>query len=156
MMTKPYLTPEAHKKLKEEFKFLTTEKRKEVAENLQEAKELGDLSENAAYMEAKKAQISLESRIGEIEDLLRSASIIRRGNHNGRVNLGSYVTVVNLAKPRQEKIFHIVGFTEAQPREGKISNESPLGKAFLGREKGDIILAKTPVGEVKYKILKIS
>ncbi len=155
-MSRPYLTLEAYKKLKEEFKFLTTEKRKEVIEALQEAKGLGDLSENAAYLEAKNAQIRLETRIREIEDLLRSASIIHKGSNNGRVNMGSCVTVVNLAKSHQEKIFHIVGFTEAQPLEGRISNESPLGRAFLGREEGDVILAKTPVGEVKYKILKIS
>ncbi len=154
-MTKQYLTPEAYKQFKKELEFLKTTKRKQVNINLQEAKELGDLSENAAYQEAKKAQVALEMRIVYLEKLLKSASIIRKGNYNGRIVVGSVVTISNLSLPQQKRTLRIVGSTEAQPLEGKISNESPLGKAFLNRRKGDTVLVKTPKGMVKYKILDV-
>lgn len=155
-MTKNYITPEAYKNLKEELNILKTVKRGEIALKIQEAKELGDLSENAAYQEAKDSQAALETRILEIEVLLRNASIIRPTKSIGFVEIGSSVTVQSLSLPRTKRQFTIIGVQEANPAEGKISNESPLGKSFLGHKKGDLIIAKTPKGDVKYKILNIS
>ncbi|MDD5760766.1 MAG: transcription elongation factor GreA [Candidatus Pacebacteria bacterium] len=156
-MGKNYVTPERYKSLKEELKELKSEKRKEIAERIQEAKELGDLSENAAYQEAKESQEALESRILELELFLKDASIIRHSpKNNGKVNIGSRIEVQNVDKPNIKKVFTMVGFQEANPLEGRISNESPLGHAFLGRKKGETVLVKTPQGEVKYKILDIS
>jgi transcription elongation factor GreA len=155
-MTKNYITPEAHKKFKEELNILKTVKRKEIALKIQEAKELGDLSENAAYQEAKDTQADLETKILEIEVLLKNASIIRPTKSNDFVEIGSSVTVKSLSLSRTKRQFTIIGAQEANPAEGKISNESPLGKSFLGHKKGDIIIVKTPKGDVKYKIEEIS
>jgi len=155
-MNKNYVTPEAYRLLKQELEELKTKKRKEIAEIIQDAKELGDLSENAAYQEAKDAQSVLETRILQLEMFLKNISIIRHASNNHVIELGSTIEVKSLTKSRNKKVFTIVGSHEAKPIEGKISNESPLGKAFLGREKGEIILVNTPQGEVKYKILKIS
>jgi len=155
-MSKQYLTPETYRKLKKELKLLKTDKRKEVNEFLREAKGLGDLSENAAYQEAKRRQIALETRVAELEALLKSASIIRKSNNKEKISVGSLVTVIKLTPRREKRVFQIVGSVEAQPAEGKISNESPLGKAFLGHGKGDLVLVKAPSGEVKYKIIEIS
>ncbi|MFA5392148.1 MAG: transcription elongation factor GreA [Candidatus Paceibacterota bacterium] len=155
-MIKNYLTIEAYKKLKEELNILKTVKRKEIALKIQEAKELGDLSENAAYQEAKDTQAVLETKILEIEILLKSASIIHPTKSNDFVEIGSSVVVQGLSLPRTKRQFTIIGAQEANPAEGKISNESPLGKSFLGHKKGDIVIVKTPKGEVEYKILEIS
>jgi len=155
-MKKNYITSEAYKKLKEELNILKTIKRREIALKIQEAKELGDLSENAAYQEVKDSQAALETRILEIEVLLKNASIIRPTKSNGFVEIGSSVTVQSLSLSRTKRQFTIIGAQEANPAEGKISNESPLGKSFLGHKKGDIIIVKTPKGDVKYKILDIS
>ena len=155
-MNKNYITPEAYKALKQELEELKTKKRKEIAEIIQDAKELGDLAENAAYQEAKDEQSVLETRILQLEMFLKNISIIRHASNNHVIELGSTIEVKSLTKSRNKKVFTIVGSHEAKPIEGKISNESPLGKAFLGREKGEIILVNTPQGEVKYKILKIS
>ena len=155
-MNKNYVTSEAYKALKQELEELKTKKRKEIAEIIQDAKELGDLSENAAYQEAKDAQSVLETRILQLEMFLKNISIIRHASNNHVIELGSTIEVKSLTKSRNKKVFTIVGSHEAKPIEGRISNESPLGKAFLGREKGEIILVNTPQGEVKYKILRIS
>lgn len=151
-----YLTPEKYQQLKEELEYLKTEKRRELSNKIQEAKELGDLSENAMYQEAREQQAAVETRILEIEGLLKTASIIQPKKSNGKVEIGSRIVVVSLTSPRNKKEFLIIGAQEANPLEGKISNESPFGKAFLGHKKGDIVLVKTPKGEVKYKILEIS
>jgi transcription elongation factor GreA len=156
-MDKNYVTAETYRVLKEELKELKITKRQEIAQMLQEAKELGDLSENAAYQEAKDAQEVLETRILELESFFKNASIIRHSSqNNGRVELGSTIELQNTNKSKVKKVFTIVGSQEADPMEGKISNESPLGRAFLGHKKGETILVKTPQGEVKYKILNIS
>jgi len=155
-MSKNYITSEAYKALNRELKELKTEKRREIAQMLQEAKELGDLSENAAYQEAKEAQSVLETRILQLEEFLRNIVIIRRSPDNYIIELGSTIEIKSLTRPKIKKTFTIVGSHEAKPVEGRISNESPLGKAFLGHKKGEIILVNTPQGEVKYKILKIS
>jgi transcription elongation factor GreA len=155
-MDKNYVTPEAYKLLKQELEELKTKKRKEIAETIQDAKELGDLAENAAYQEAKDAQSVLETRILQLEMFLKNISIIRHASNNHVVELGSTIEVNSLTKTKNKKVFTIVGSHEAKPTEGKISNESPLGRAFLGGKKGEIVLVNTPQGEVKYKILKIS
>jgi len=154
-MNRNYITPEAYKKLKEELNILKTVKRREIALKIQEAKELGDLSENAAYQEDKDSQADLETRILEIEVLLRNASLIHPTKHNSFIEIGSSVTVQSLSLARTKRQFTIIGAQEANPAEGKISNESPLGKSFLGHKKGDLIVVKTPKGEVKYKIVEI-
>ena len=154
-MTINYLTAEAYKKLKEELEYLRKVKRKEIAQRVQEAKELGDLSENADYQKAKEDQAALESRIIELEEFLKRAVIIQP-KKTDRVEIGSIIEVENLSQSTSKKqVFTIVGSHEAQPLEGRISNESPLGKAFLGKKVGEIIDVETPKGKVQYKILKI-
>ncbi|HOQ15300.1 MAG TPA: transcription elongation factor GreA [Candidatus Paceibacterota bacterium] len=154
-MTINYLTAEAYKKLKEELEYLRKVKRKEIAQRVQEAKELGDLSENADYQKAKEDQAALESRIIELEEFLKRAVIIQP-KKTDRVEIGSIIEVENLSQSTSKKqVFTIVGSHEAQPLEGKISNESPLGKAFLGKKVGEIADVETPKGKVQYKILKI-
>ncbi len=155
-MSKNYVTSQAYKVLKKELEELKTKKRKEIAEIIQDAKELGDLSENAAYQEAKDMQSVLETRILQLEMFLKNVSIIHHASNNSIIELGSTIKVKSLTKSRNKKVFTIVGSHEAKPTEGKISNESPLGRAFLGCKKGEIVLVNTPQGEVKYKILKIS
>lgn len=154
-MTINYLTAEAYKKLKEELEYLRKVKRKEIAQRVQEAKELGDLSENADYQKAKEDQAALESRIIELEEFLKRAVIIQP-KKTDRVEIGSIIEVENLSQSTSKKqVFTIVGSHEAQPLEGRISNESPLGKAFLGKKVGEIADVETPKGKVQYKILKI-
>jgi len=136
------------KKELEELKF----KRQEVAKRLEEAKALGDLSENTEYLQAREAQAFNEGRIIEIENILKEAIVINKKKKNGYVQIGSTVKVKN---NRNQKIFTIVGPQEAHPKEGRISNESPLGKAFLNKKIGDTVEAKTPGGIVKYKIILI-
>jgi len=154
-MTTNYLTAEAYKKLKEELEYLRKVKRKEIAQRVQEAKELGDLSENADYQKAKEDQAALESRIIELEEFLKRAVIIQP-KKTDRVEIGSIIEVENLSQSTSKKqVFTIVGSHEAQPLEGRISNESPLGKAFLGKKVGEIADVETPKGKVQYKILKI-
>jgi len=109
---------------------LKTVKRKEIALKIQEAKELGDLSENAAYQEAKDAQAALETRILDLELLLKNSTLIKPRKNSGIVEVGSQVTVQSLSFPKTKKQFLIIGAQEADPAQGKISNESPLGKAF--------------------------
>lgn len=151
-----YITEEAYERLKKELEELKTIKRREIAQRIKEAKDLGDLSENSSYQEAKEAQSALESRILELESYLKTVSIIKPSkNKNKVVEVGSTVEVCLVDKPKEIKRFTITGSLEANPLEGKISNESPLGQAFLNKKKGEIAVVKTPKGEVKYKILKI-
>lgn len=148
-----YVTDEAYKKLKSEYEDLVKNKRIELAKRIQEAKELGDLSENAEYEEARTAQSFLEGRIEELNDLLRRASPIR--NHRiDVVTVGATVEVEDLVK-KTKKSFTIVGVEEADPLAGRISNVSPLGKILLGKSEGSGVKLKTPKGEITYKILKI-
>ena len=154
-MSTQYLTPEAYKKFQKELLFLKTTKRQEVKANLQIAKSYGDLSENAAYSMAKKSQVETEIRIRQLEKLLKTARIIRHFRNDGVVRLGSKITIINIKNPLHKKIFFIVGSLEAQPTEGKISNESPLGRAFLNHKKGEEILVNTPKGAVKYRIVEV-
>ena len=146
------ISQEGYNKLKEELDILTTVKRREIADRIEKAKELGDLSENAEYHEAKDAQAFNEGRVAELKATLKNVTIVENGNNNGVVGMGARVAAkVNGV----EKEYTIVSFNEASPADGKISNESPIGLAFLGKSKGDEITVETPRGEVKYKIINI-
>ncbi len=152
MAQQTYLSQEGIGTIKKELQELKTKKRQEIAKRLQEAKDLGDLSENAEYFEAKEAQSFNESRIIELEKLLKNAVVIKTSSEENIVRVGSTVEVKS---NNGAEIFNIVGSAEAKPQEGKISNESPLGRAFLGRKIGDEIEVKSPSGITKYKIIKI-
>ena len=152
MANQTYLSPEGIETLKKELQELKTKKRQEIARRLQEAKDLGDLSENAEYFEAKEAQSLNENRIAELEELLKNAVVIKTPSAEDVVRIGS--TIETKSNSNME-VFNIVGSAEAKPQEGKISNESPLGRAFLGKRAGDEVDIKTPGGIVKYKIIKI-
>ena len=145
-----FVTQEGLDKLKSELKGLL-KKRTEIARMIEEAKQLGDLSENASYTEALDAQSFNEGRIAELEELIRNASIISK-QFTETVELGA---TVEAQGDEGVKSFTIVGSQEADPAQGRISNESPVGRMFLGHHKNDIVEAKTPKGMVRYKILSI-
>lgn len=147
-----YLSPEGLAKLKAELEELKTAKRREIAMRLSEAKSLGDLAENSEYMEAKEAQEQLEKRIAELEAMTKNVVLITKQGGNGTVVIGSTVEVES---GRERATYTIVGSEESRPLEGRISNESPLGKAFLGHTAGDAVIVHAPAGEQKYKILKV-
>lgn len=152
-MENQIISQEGYNKLKEELDLLSVVKRKEIAERIERAKELGDLSENAEYSEAKDAQALNEGRILELTNILKNVTVVESvGSAKGEVEMGSVVKAVCDGK---QKEFTIVSFNEADPLNGKISNESPIGMAFLGKKKGDEVLVNTPKGEFKYKILEI-
>jgi transcription elongation factor GreA len=153
MAQQTYLSREGIESLKKELQELKTKKRREIAQRLQEAKDLGDLSENAEYFEAKEAQSLNENRIAELEELLKNVVMIETSSQEDIVRIGSTVEVKS--DKNGAEVFSIVGSAEAKPQEGKISNESPLGRAFLGRKIGEEIEIKTPSGITKYKIIKI-
>lgn len=152
MANQTYLSAVGIEEIKKELQELKTKKRQEIAKRLQEAKDLGDLSENAEYFEAKEAQSLNENRIGELEDLLKNAVVIEASRTEDMVRIGSKIEVM---ANNNAEVFSIVGSAEAKPQEGKISNESPLGRAFLNKKIGDEVEVKTPGGLVKYKIVKI-
>lgn len=153
MDEKQYLSQEKFDELSKELEFLRTEKRREVAEKLEFAKSLGDLSENAEYQEARDEQANVEDRIMTLEAILKSAEIVSRKS-GGSVTVGSTV-VVSKKGGKNEQTFHIVGSEEVDMAVGKISNKSPLGKALLGKGKGDDAVCVTPNGEVKYVIVNV-
>lgn len=146
------LTPEGSQRAKQELDELKNVKRKEIAARIQDAKELGDLSENAEYAEAKNEQSFTEGRIVELENLLKTAVVVDSPKDSTVVRVGSRVTVNN---PGGEATYTIVGSNEADPANGKISNESPLGKAFIGKREGEALLVTTPAGEITYTIRRI-
>lgn len=149
---KYYVTKERLEELKEELQDLKIAKRQEVAERLKRAKEFGDLSENSEYSEAREEQSRVETRIFELDELLKRAEIIKKSGASDRVEVGSTVT----AKTNGKAVtYTIVGSNEAKPEEGKISNESPIGKAFLGARVGDKVDIRTPRGITSYQITKI-
>jgi transcription elongation factor GreA len=151
-MSEQIISQEGYDKLKKELDYLLTTKRREIADRIEKAKELGDLSENAEYSEAKDAQSLNDTRIMEISNILKNVTVVDSKKSKNEIGMGS----VLIAKTGQkEKQFTIVSFNEADPMEGKISNESPLGLAFLGKKKDEEVVVRTPKGEVKYKILKI-
>jgi transcription elongation factor GreA len=150
------LTPEGLDKLKEEIEHLSTVKRREVAERIKEAREFGDISENSEYDDAKNEQAMLEARIASLEEKLRSASVIDASELDSEVvRVGSQVSVKDEGSGKSLK-YTIVGSTEANPSENRLSNESPVGKALLGRKKGDSVKVTLPNGKSReLKITKI-
>jgi len=149
------LTYEGLKKLEEELEHLRGVKRKEVAERIKQALSFGDISENSEYDEAKNEQAYIEGRIAQIETMLKNAKVIDEDEVSTEmVGLGSKVNLLDMEY--NEKLeYSIVGSTEADPAKHKISNESPVGKALLGKKKGDVVEVAVPDGVIKFKILKI-
>ena len=151
-MAKQYLTKERLAELKDELETLKNKKRVEVAERLKQAKEYGDLSENSEYAEAREEQANVETRIAELEELLKEAVTLKMTEGGDTVTVGSTVVV---KKGEKTATYTIVGSYEAKPEEGRISDESPLGKAFLKKKAGDTVSVSTPSGAQTYEILKI-
>ncbi len=148
-----YLSAEGLEKLKQQLQELKTARRRDIASRLEHAKSLGDLSENAEYQEAKEEQSLVESEIVNLEEMIRDAVLIKKSRRTDRVEVGSTISVKS---DRGEETYTIVGSEEASPAEGKISNESPLGRTFLGKCLGDKVEVKTPVGAAHYEILSIN
>lgn len=148
-----FLTAKRFEELTKELEELKTTRRSEVAENLRDAKELGDLSENSEYLEAREEQGRVEGKILELEETLKDASIIKEGSSKGIVGIGSTVEVLSHGKHVK---FIIVGTNEAKPEDGFISNQSPLGKGLIGLKIGESVMISAPNGKVEYKIRKIS
>ncbi len=151
-----FLTKEGYDKLQEELEHLRTIKRQEVAERLHEAMEGGELIENAEYEAAKNEQAFVEGRIQELDLLLATAQIIEENGKSKKgdsIQVGSKVTIKE--GNYEAETFFIVGAAEANPREGKISNESPIGKAIIGHKSGDTVKVETPGGTYNVKILKV-
>jgi len=146
------LTQEAYDKLKKELKHLETVKRKEIAEQLRHAASFGDFSENAAYDDAKDAKSFLEGKILELKDIILKAKIVQ-GGKGSSIQIGS--TII-LKSDQEEFTLQIVAPTEVDASKGRISYESPFGKALIKKKKGDIVDIDTPSGTIKYKIMKIS
>jgi len=152
MAHQTYLTPEGEAKLKTELAELTGRRREELAQRLRSAIQMGDLSENADYHKAKEDQAFLEGRIQEIEAALRTAVIIEK-KYGDTVTVGSSVTIQEENFPPET--YYVVGAKEADPRNGKISNESPIGRALMDHKVGDVVETETPNGKIALKILKI-
>jgi transcription elongation factor GreA len=149
------LTPEGYEKLRQEIEFLSNEKRREVAERIRIARECGDITENAEYDDAKNEQALLEHRIATLEDRLRSARVLEKGDvKKDEVSVGSRVKLKDMETNKTVE-YRIVGSAEANPSESKLSNESPVGKAILGRKKGEVVEVAAPRGALKFKILDI-
>ncbi len=149
------ITYSGMKKLQDELEDLKANKRKEVAEKIKEAREQGDLSENAEYDAAKDEQRDIEARIEDIEQILKNVEVVDEDDVDlTKINVGCEVRVKPLGGEGEKK-FQIVGSTEANSRLGKISNESPLGAALMGKEVGDVATFEAPAGEYKYEILEI-
>jgi transcription elongation factor GreA len=148
-----YLTPEGEAKLNAELQELKGTKREELSKRLRSAIQMGDLSENADYHQAKEDQGFLEGRIQELEAILRNATIIKETKSSGVIFIGSHVTIQE--GDFDPETYHLVGPTEADPRKGKISYESPIGRALMDKKVGDIAEADAPGGKIKFKILKI-
>lgn len=147
-----YISADGLEKIKAELNQLKTIKRKEIAERIKEAKELGDLSENAEYVDAKDEQAFMEGKILELEELVKNAAVIQDQPGSTVVQIGSKIQVKNEAG---ESVFHLVGSKEADPTAGRISNESPLGQALVGRRAGENVMVTTPKGAIPYTIIKI-
>lgn len=151
------LTKLGLQKIKDELKYYKEVRRKEMAARLKEAIAYGDLSENSEYEEAKNEQAFVEGRILELEKMVENAKIIHEEEKKAQdtVQIGTTVTVKNMTEEDEAETYTIVGSTEADPNEHKISNESPIGSALIGKTKGDVIKVKVPAGYFEYKILKI-
>ena len=155
MIKKNILTSEGLKKLEGELEDLIVVKRKEVAQKIKEAREQGDLSENAEYDAAKDEQRDIEARIEEIEKILKNVEIVDEDEVNlDTINIGCQVRILD-CEFDEELTYKIVGSTEANSLKGKISNESPVGKALLGKKVGEMVSVETQMGTVQYKVLDI-
>ncbi len=153
MSEQTFLTREGLKKLEEELEFLRTVRRAQVAERLHNAQEGGELIENAEYEDAKNEQAFVEGRILTLEAMLSNAVIIQDNGPHGIVSLGSKVTVKEAGgKP---EVYMLVGAAEANPKDGRISNESPLGRALLGRRVGDEVKVNAPAGTLSFRVVAI-
>ena len=148
-----YLSRDGLEKLRTELEEMTNVRRAEVAGRIHDAKEHGDLSENAEYEDAKNEQAFVEGRIQSLESIIKNATIIDEHHSTDHVQIGSTVKVES---PDGAEEFTIVGSAEAAPREGRISNESPVGRALLGKKKGEKVLVRVPAGDFTYKIISIS
>jgi len=149
------LTAEGLRQLEDELDYLKGEKRKEIAEKIKVARSYGDLSENSEYDDAKNEQAILESRIATIEGTLKNAVLIKEEDINTEnVHVGSIVKIENV-NMKKEMMFHIVGSNEIEPSAGKISDESPVGKALIGLRAGDTVDVDVPAGTVTYRVLEI-
>jgi transcription elongation factor GreA len=149
------LTPEGYEKLKREIEFLSTDKRREVAERIKTAREFGDIAENAEYDDAKNEQAMLEHRIAQLEERLLAARVISKKEiAKDVVSIGSHVRLKDM-DANETVEYHIVGSAEANPMEYKLSNESPVGKAIMGKKKGEVVEVSAPRGSLKFKILEI-
>lgn len=156
MEKKYYMTQEGKEKLEKELHHLKTTKRQEVVERIKIARDFGDLSENSEYDSAKEEQAFVETRIAQIEKMIRNAVIIENDDENSDVvTLGKSVTFIELPDG-EEETYTIVGSAEADPFEGKISNDSPIAKSLLGQKVGSEVSVMTPGGEILVKIVKIS
>ena len=154
-MAKEYkLSPQRLKELQEEMSYLKTVREKEVAELIKEARSFGDLSENSEYDEAKNEQGKLYSRMAELEEILSNYVVIEEEASGDDVSLGSTVTVLD-KEFDEEMTYKIVGSQEADPMNGAISEDSPFGKALLGKSVGEDVTVDAPAGAVEYKVLKI-
>ncbi|MFC3039140.1 transcription elongation factor GreA [Virgibacillus xinjiangensis] len=150
-----YMTQEGKEKLEEELRYLKTDRRQEVVERIKIARDFGDLSENSEYDAAKDEQAFVESRISQVETMIRNAVIIENDNEDPNVvALGKSVTFQE-TPDGEEETYTIVGSAEADPFEGKISNDSPMAKSLLGKEVGSEVTVATPGGDMHVKILKV-
>jgi transcription elongation factor GreA len=149
------LTPEGYERLKGEIEYLSTEKRRDVAERIRVAREFGDIQENAEYDDAKNEQAMLEHRIATLEQRLRDARVIDTDEvSSDAVSIGSRVRLRDLEAGKTIE-YHIVGSAEANPAESKLSNESPVGRAIMGRKKGETVEVAAPRGTLKFKVMQI-
>ena len=155
-MKEVILTPEGYEKLKQEIDHLRNEKRREVADRIRVAREFGDIAENAEYDDAKNQQAMLEHKIAQLEERMANARVITKKDvAKDVVSVGSHVKLRDVSA-KETVEYHIVGSAEANPAEHKLSNESPVGKAIIGKKKGETVEVQTPRGKaLKYKILDI-
>jgi transcription elongation factor GreA len=150
-----YITRDGLEKIEEELALLKNERRQEISERLEKAISHGDLSENADYDYAKQEQAFVEGRIKDLEDSLRRAEIIENDGRVDKVRVGSTVTVHEVGFDDELEKYYIVGVHEADPGNGRISNESPIGQALLGAKPGQTVVAKIPAGDIRLKVKKI-
>lgn len=151
---KVILTEEGKKKLEDELNNLKLVRRREIAEKIKDARGQGDLSENAEYDAAREEQAKIEARIEELEQKLRNVEVIETDANKNKISLGSQVKLLDM-EFQEEVIFMIVGSTESDPSNGRISNESPLGNALIGHKIGDVVDVNSPDGIIKYKVIEI-
>jgi transcription elongation factor GreA len=150
-----FLTRDGMQKIETELEYLQTVRRQEVAHRLHEAMEGGDIQENAEYEDAKNERAFVEGRIMTLEALIKNAEIIERNGPTDRVGLGSYVTVLEMGGDVEPEKYHVVGSAEADPVNGFISNESPLGRVLMGNKVGDVVTVNAPDGLIKFQVVAI-